>query len=269
MKKSFKILILLLSIPIIFSTCKKDDEGDSGGGINLFSIEDDKAMGAQMDTYIRDSTNYELLDREQYPLAYNYIENLKNEILNSGKIDNKDTFEWKITIIKDDTTLNAFATPGGYIFIYTGLMKYLTCGDHFAGVLGHEMAHSDRRHSTKQLTKQYGTGFLLGIILGQGTISQVTQSLIGLSFSRSDESEADEYSVKYLCSVPNVEADGAAGFFAKLIAEGQSGGTPQFLSTHPNPDNRVAAIEAKAVAEECNTKEVCANEYQQVVNSLP
>jgi len=269
MKKSFKLLLLLLSLPIIFTTCKKDDDGEGGGGINLFSIEDDKKMGAEMDTYIRDSTNYVLLDREQYPLAYNYLETLKNHILNSGKIKYKDEFEWKITIIKDDTTLNAFATPGGYIFIYTGLMKYLTCGDHFAGVLGHEMAHSDRRHSTKQLTKQYGTGVLLSILLGQGTISQVTQSLIGLSFSRSDESEADEFSVKYRCSVPDVEADGAAGFFAKLIEEGQSGGTPQFLSTHPNPENRVEAIQAKAIDLGCNTTQVCSDEYLKVVNSLP
>lgn len=260
-------LLFLLLIPVLFVTCKKDDE--SPGGLNLFSIQDDIEMGMQMDQYIRDSTDYVLLDRNQYPLAYNYIENIKNDILNSGKIIYKDEFEWKVTIIKDDETLNAFATPGGYIFIYTGLMKYLTCGDHFAGVLGHEMAHSDRRHSTKQLTKQYGTTFLLSILLGEGTISQVTAGLISLKFSRSDESEADEFSVKYLCSVPDVEADGAAGFFESLIAQGQSGGTPEFLSTHPNPENRVEDIKKLAVELGCDTSAVCSVTYTDVVNSLP
>jgi predicted Zn-dependent protease len=267
MKRSINYLLLVLSIPIIFAACKKDEGG--GSGINIFSIEDDKEMGAQMDAYLQDSLKNQLLDRNQYPEAYNYIDKLKNQILNSGKIKYKEEFEWKVTIIQDDNTLNAFATPGGYIFIYTGLMKYLSCGDYFAGVLGHEMAHSDKRHSTKQMTKQYGTGVLLGALLGDGTISQLTQGLIGLKFSRSDESEADEFSVKYLCAIPNISADGAAGFFQKLIEEGQSGGTPQFLSTHPNPDNRVEAIKAKAKELDCDITPVCSDEYTQVINSLP
>ncbi len=267
MKKQLSLFLCILAMPIIFLACKKDDEGKTT--INIFSIEDDIKMGKQMDTYFRDSAGYVILSREQYPKAYNYIDNIKNQILNSGAIRYKNEFEWKIAIIRDDSTLNAFATPGGYIFVYTGLMKYLDCDDHFAGVLGHEMAHSDKRHSTNQLTKQYGVSTLLGIILGNGTISQVSQSLLGLKFSRDDENDADKYSVKYLCHVNQVSADGAAGFFEKLISSGNSANIPQFLSTHPSSENRVENIKKIAQEEGCSTQQVCDTEYQAVINSLP
>ena len=66
-----------------------------------------------------------------------------------------------LRIIHDDSTLNAFCTPGGYIYIYTGILKFLDSEDEFAGVLGHEIAHADLRHSTRQMTKQYGVQILL------------------------------------------------------------------------------------------------------------
>lgn len=252
-------------------TCKKDDEGNTV--INIFSVQDDVRMGKQMDEYFRnpDSSGLRILNPEEYPEAYAYIENIKNQILNSGSIRYKEEFEWKIGIIHDDQTLNAFATPGGYIFVYTGLIKYLDCGDHLAGVMGHEIAHSDKRHSTNQLTKQYGVSTLLGILLGNGTISQVSQSLLNLKFSRDDENDADENSVKYLCSTPHISADGAAGFFQKLIDEGQTSSTFEFLSTHPNSDKRVENIRNKAKELECSVSQACidSDSYQDIKNSLP
>ena len=61
-------------------------------------------------------------------------------------------FDWELKIIHDDETLNAFCAPGGYIYVYTGLIKFLAHEDNLAGVIGHEIAHADLRHSTQQLT---------------------------------------------------------------------------------------------------------------------
>jgi len=271
MKRHYSFLLFLLIAPLLFMTCKKDDEGNTI--VNIFSVDDDIKMGKRMDEYFRnpDSSGLKILKREDYPVAYNYIENIKTQILNSGSIRYKDEFEWKIGIIHDDQTLNAFATPGGYIFVYTGLIKYLDCGDHLAGVMGHEIAHSDKRHSTNQLTKQYGVSTLLGIVLGNGTISQVSQSLLSLKFSRDDENDADENSVKYLCNAPHISADGAAGFFQKLIDGGHSSSTLEFLSTHPSSDKRVENIRSKAKELGCGVSETCTDSdtYQDVKNSLP
>ncbi|MGH1339199.1 MAG: M48 family metalloprotease [Aureispira sp.] len=213
--------------------------------VNVFTVQQDKDLGAQLAQEIASNpTEYPLLDEAQYPLVYTYMRAMRDEILNSPEVKFKDEFTWELKIIQDDNTLNAFAAPGGYIYIYTGLIKYLDKVDHLAGVLAHEIAHADQRHSTSQMTKQYGLEMLVAIASRNATaaqLGQVASGLTQLGFSRADETDADAHSVDYLES-SKYACNGAAGFFEKLIAQGQSGGTPAFLSTHPNPDNRVDKI---------------------------
>ena len=124
-------------------------------------------------------------------------------------------------IIHDDSTLNAFCTPGGYIYVFTGLIHYLDSEDQLAGVMGHEIAHADRRHSTDQMTKQYGISLLLSAIGGdESAIAQVASGLLLLKYGRGAESEADEFSVRYLCPT-EYNAAGGAGFFEKIEAAGR------------------------------------------------
>ncbi|MBK8500985.1 MAG: M48 family metalloprotease [Saprospiraceae bacterium] len=243
--------------------------GDSG--INIFSVEDDVKLGMQLrDEILADPEEYPVLDRNRYGAAYQYVESLVADILASGQVKHQDEFAWELYLIDDEKTLNAFAAPGGYIFVYTGLIKFLETKDDFAGVMGHEMAHADRRHSTNQLTKQYGIGLLLTIISGgdPNTLSQILASLVGLQFSRDHESEADTYSVIYLCDTPYA-ANAAASFFEKLINEGAAT-PPAFLSTHPNPDDRVADINAQATEKGCDlTFDSSIKEWQDFQKSLP
>ncbi|UOQ83113.1 M48 family metallopeptidase [Hymenobacter sp. 5414T-23] len=126
-------------------------------------------------------------------------------------------------------------------------MKFLDNEDQLAGVLGHEIAHADRRHTSRQLQQQYGISLLLSVLLGEnpGQLAQIATGLGQLKFSRDFEREADEYSVVYLNGTNYYACDGAAGFFIKAEAQGQSG-TPEFLSTHPNPGSRIQDIQTKA-----------------------
>ena len=215
MQRIFQLMLpLVLFVSIGATSCKKGEK------INIFSIEDDKALGLQLSEEIAaNPSEYPLLSESQYPGAYSYLIGIRDKLLNSGEVKYKDEFSWPLKIIQDDSTLNAFAAPGGYIYVFTGLIKYLDSEDELAGVLGHEIAHADRRHSTSQLTKQYGIVTLLQAAAGDnpGLMAQVAASLISLKFSRSDESEADEYSVIYLCPT-DYNAAGAAGFFEKIEA---------------------------------------------------
>lgn len=249
--KSVKFLSfsILLIVPILFSGCKKDD---GSSWFNLFSIEDDKTLGAQVKGEIESNpSEYPILAPSSNAAAYNYLYNMRDVILNSGQVSHKNDFLWELYIIDDDNTLNAFCTPGGYIYIYTGLIKYLDDASSLAGVMGHEMAHADKRHSTEQMTKQYGIQTLLDVVLGdnQGLLTDIAASLVNLSFSRSDETEADSYSVTYLCPT-KYYANGAAEFFQKIIDEGAAS-PPAFLSTHPSPDNRVENINSLATEKGC------------------
>jgi len=135
----------------------------------------------------------------------------------------------------------------------------------------HEIAHSDRRHSTDALTRQFGVQLLLEVLLGenQQLLKDIAGSLASLQYSRRNESEADATSVEYLGN-SIYSCAGAAGFFEKLINEGNNPGIPEFLSTHPSPDNRVEDIFDKASEEGCNTEESNTDaQYQAFKNSLP
>lgn len=242
------------------------------GGPNLFTLEEDKELGLQVrDEILADPETYPVVTAEQYPAAYGHIERIRDEILASGTVQNAEAFDWEVYLIDDDATLNAFATPGGYLFFYTGLIRYLDEEDHFSGVMGHEMAHAARRHSTQQLTQQYGIAALLEIVFGEdqgGVAGEIAQGFASLRFSREDEADADTHSVIYLCPGPKA-ADGAAGFFAKLLEEEGQISTPEFLSTHPSPENRVEAIQTEAADRNCNLTPDPAAQWQAFQDSLP
>lgn len=261
MSKKTSFILLFLGFVFIVSC----------SGINLFSTQDDKDLGAQFHQEIlSDPSTYPILSESQYPQAYAYLRGIRDEILNSGNVELKDEFEWNVFIIRDDETLNAFATPGGYLYFYTGLIKYLQNEDDFAGVMAHEIAHADKRHSTESLTTQYGSAILLDIIFGNSTsgqIASIVSGLASLEYSRDAESEADEYSVRYL-SQTEYACDGAAGFFEQLVAEGNANSGPEFLSTHPSPDNRVEDINATAAELDCSTS-LSGNDFASFQNMLP
>ena len=238
----------------IFSSC------DANGDFLLFSIEDDKKLGAQMAAEIADNPqDFPLLERNTASQnAYAYLDDMIEHILDNADITYRNDFAWEVHIIDQDV-LNAFVTPGGYIYVYTGLIQYLDNADDLAGVLGHEIAHADQRHSSKQLQRQYGISVLLSMILGEESsqletaVGQIAGTVAGLKFSQGAEAEADEYSVEYLAKT-RYACNGAATFFEKLIADGNGSGPLDFLSTHPSPESRVDDINSKATALSCSTE---------------
>ncbi|MFN8437210.1 MAG: M48 family metallopeptidase [Cytophagales bacterium] len=278
-KNIFKFSLITISILLGFS-CKKSAKSPCGiTDITLFSLDKDRTLGLQVDSSIKATpAEYTILDSAKYPLVYQELNTIKNNFLNSGKVDHSTDFAWKLRVLKDDSTLNAFCTPGGYIYVYSALIKYLPTLDALAGVMGHEMAHAALRHSTKTMTQQYGLTMLLSIVGGdKSKLAQIVVGLKQLKYSRCHESEADSYSVEYLANAKTTsgasvgyQCDATARFFEKIEAAGGSR-TPEFLSTHPSPDNRVAAIKEKAASIGCNTStpyDASGSRIQAIVNSL-
>lgn len=264
--KTFNKLLLLFvcSFSLLLTNC--DEDGD----VNVFSIQDDLELGRQLAEEIASKPDeYPLLDTVEYAEAYGHLERMVSAILASDDINYREEFDWKFHIV-DDSILNAFAAPGGYIYVYTGLIKFLDDESELAGVLGHEIGHADKRHVTDQLTKTNTIDALLKIVLGQdeSLLGQIATGLIGLKFSRNHESESDEFSVEYLYDT-EYDPRGAAGFFQKLLDMGSAGGTPEFLSTHPSPDNRVEAIKEKWEELGAVPGETFPERYQDFKNSLP
>ncbi|MBU1101591.1 MAG: M48 family metalloprotease [Bacteroidetes bacterium] len=216
-------------------------------GFNLFSDSDDMQLGTQFSEELKKNVN-------DYPVYQNsklkdYINTrIFQHILKSPEVKKRNTYNYQLEIIDNDTTKNAFAVPGGYVYVYTGLLKYLNSEAALAGVLAHEIGHVERRHSTRRITSAYGISMVLGLALGDNPNQMVELAanlftgLTLLANSRSDEDEADEFAVNALVS--SRYYPGSVKFFFekmkadKLIEEGGNG-ISTFLSTHPDPIQRI------------------------------
>ena len=152
--------------------------------------------------------------------------------------------------------INAFALPGGQILITDGLLRFARSPDEVAGVLAHEMGHVIHRHTTAAMIEALGLAFLFGVMLGDlgtGTIGWAGETLIGLSFRRDAEAQADRSAIELLRRA-GVSSRGLADFFERL--EEKAGEVPSFLrplTTHPPTASRRriaarAATDAEAPA---------------------
>ncbi|MBL0340181.1 MAG: M48 family metalloprotease [Bacteroidetes bacterium] len=232
---------LILGTILLISACKSKD-----GDYTLFSTSEDLALGEKVAGQIEnDPINFPILSENDNKELYQHLNRISGKILQSSKILHREEFAWQLKVIDNDTLYNAFCTPGGYIYVYSGLIKFVQSEDELAGILAHEIAHGDLRHSTDQMTKTYGIKVLTNLILGGESelLTNMGINLLGLKFSRSDEEEADEFAVKYL-SDTDYNPRSFAVFFERMEQAGGSMGPLQFLSTHPNPENRVQKIEA-------------------------
>lgn len=266
-RSKFRILIvgLVAVISLVFSRYI------AGTDANLFSLEQDAQFGAQLSAQIdQNPSKYPVLSESEYPEAYQHIRRIVRTIMNSGEVEHRDQFAWQVKIIQDDATLNAFCAPGGYIYVYTGLIKYLDDESQLAGVMAHEIAHADLRHSTRQMTLRHGQKMLTEMLAG-GSQDQLAQMALGLSslgYSREHETEADLASVRYLCGT-EYDSRGTAGFFEKLEAGGSGSRQPEFLSTHPAPANRVREIHEEHAEMGCALGKTFDERYASLKASLP
>lgn len=150
--------LLVIGLPLfIYFTFVADEP--------VFTVENDVGLGRQSEASIAaDPEEYPLLSRQDYPEAYAHLDRIVGKVVRSPVIEHGDLFAYDdVKIIHDDDVLNAFCTPGGFVYVYTGLVHYLDAEDHLAGVLGHEIAHAERRHSSTRLQREFGAQRLPGV----------------------------------------------------------------------------------------------------------
>jgi predicted Zn-dependent protease len=155
-------------------------------------------------------------------------------------------YEWAVNLIDDDATVNAFALPGGKMAVYTGILPVAETETGLAVVMGHEIAHVIARHGTERMTNSLGLETLLSFIdIGDyaGLARQGLEFLIHRPFGRTQESEADEIGLVYMARA-GYDPREAVAFWERMEALGGSGG-PEFLSTHPSHETRVARLKQK------------------------
>jgi len=169
---------------------------------------------------------------------------------------------WRFTVL-DDPVVNAFAMPGGYIYVTRGLLAHMQSEAQLAGVLGHEIGHVTARHSAKQITQQQLAGLGMGLAAAvsptfrrYGSTAEQALGLLMLKYSRDDETQADELGVRY-ATLSGYDPREIPGTYRTLqrIAERAGQSLPGYMSTHPDPgqrEQRTSDLAAKAAAGRTN-----------------
>jgi predicted Zn-dependent protease len=172
--------------------------------------------------------------------------------LRLAKLSERPNLPWQFTVV-DQPAINAFAVPGGFIYITRGILAYLHDEAELAGVLGHEIGHVTARHSAQQYTRALGGQLLLtgvGVFVPAarpfGQISETALGLLFLKYGRDDELQSDRLGARYALA-GGWDPAGVVGMLSTLgrldEAAGDRKGVPNFLSTHPEPLARVQEIQ--------------------------
>ncbi|MDT8369590.1 MAG: M48 family metallopeptidase, partial [Longimicrobiales bacterium] len=178
---------------------------------------------------------------------------------------------WTFRVL-DDPAINAFALPGGFIYVTRGILGHLENEAQLAGVLGHEIGHVTARHSVSQMSRAQLTGglFTAAMVLSPearqfGDLASTGINLAFLKFGRDDEDESDRLGVRYMTRLgydPR-ELAGVMGMLARASQLASQGGRlPEWQSTHPDPENRVESILSRVEAEGLATGEMTVREAE-------
>lgn len=224
----------------------------------LISDEQVVAMSAEAYKDVIDSVKISN-DAEQTAMVRRVGTRIKSAIekylSDNGQSSLLEGFDWEFNLIDNDTTVNAWAMPGGKVAFYTGILPI--CEDELgvAVVMGHEVAHAVAKHGQERMNTAYAQqiGLSLGsVALGQDpTMAQrlvfqavgMGSQLGMLAFSRKHESEADELGLIFM-AIAGYDPSSAPKFWERMAATG-GGAPPEFLSTHPSHDTRISRLNAK------------------------
>ncbi len=239
----------------------------------LMSAADEVAMGQQTNPQVLQTYGkYENAELSRYVSA------LGKKL---GTLSHQPNLTYSVQVL-DSAVVNAFAVPGGYVYLTRGMLAYLNDEAELAGLVAHEIGHIAARHSAQQYSKAQlaGLGLGLGAMVSKtfakyAGVAQVGVAMLFLSFSRSDEREADALGVEYSAKA-GYDSLHMANIFSSLerLNPGTAqGGLPGWFSTHPNPPDRIAAIQRDTQTWRTNIPQtrfaVNRDQYLNHLNGLP
>lgn len=174
-----------------------------------------------------------------------FVDQVGRKLVNNS-IAKQTNYNYDFHLLKDSKTINAFALPGGQIFITYALFSKLENEDQLAGVLGHEIGHVIGRHSAERMVKQGLTqGLLSGVVVGfdpnTAEGAAAIANMLNMSYGRDHELESDELGVKFMMD-SGYNPNELIGVMEILKAAAGPNRTPERMSTHPDPENRIEKI---------------------------
>jgi predicted Zn-dependent protease len=234
--------VLALLVLVVVSSCAKNPVTGKRE-LMLVSEAQEIEMGKQAAAQI--PAELGLIDAQQEAIA----RMVQSAGLEMARASERPNLPWEFHVV-DSPVVNAFAIPGGFIYLTRGILAHMNSEAEMAGVLGHEIGHVTARHSARQMSAAQLTNLGLGLsmvfipeVRPFGDVLSTGLGLLFLKFGRDDESQADEIGVRY-ASQAGYDASKTAELFGVLARMRDDSGDvlPTWLSTHPDPADRQARI---------------------------
>lgn len=197
----YNISLILMLISFLCFSCQKTDKVIERD-VEEFEIEDHNIIGETMSTQIKNMPEvFKILDNERYEHAYNYINTLLGTLKLTSVVKHREDFNWQVTILHDDLNRTAFTLPGGQIYIYTGLLKFLQAEHELIAVLGNEIAYADKELAAINLRETYGGVFIGKITLGDEIpeLAEILEDFPQMEYLEDAVTIADEYAIELIC----------------------------------------------------------------------
>lgn len=235
------------AIAVVLVACLTAGCGSGGAGnFNLISIEEEWQLGQQLSQEVAQQVRF-----NNDPAVNAYVRAIGQKIVAASPAP-FNQLPWEFHVV-EDPAINAFAIPGGHLYVNTGLIAAAENASELAGVMAHEASHVVARHTTEQISRQYGISILAGLVLGQnpGQLQQIVAQIVAggatARFSRDAEREADELGIDAMHRA-GYDPRGMAAMFRVLLAHQQSqpSKVEQFFSTHPTTEERIRDAEKRA-----------------------
>lgn len=239
----FALVIVLAAVSILPGCARNPVTGKRQ--LALISEEQEIAMGREAHPEIL--SEFGRVERDQ---LQNYVDGVGQKL---AVISHRPRLQWHFTVV-DEPVVNAFALPGGYIYLTRGILAYMNNEAEMAGVLGHEIGHVTARHAVTQLSKSQllGAGLGVGSLLSPtfrqlGNLAEFGAGLLLLKYSRDDERQSDELGVRYMAQA-GYDPRALGRFFEvfERMREQSASPLPGWLSSHPSPPDRIAETEQLA-----------------------
>jgi metalloendopeptidase OMA1, mitochondrial len=251
------VLLVVIGSPLLVLSGCETNPYTGRSQLLMTSVSQEMELGAQAYQQVKNDPK---VHQSQDPREIEPVKRVAARIIEAAKrskyAEMAKQFQWEVTVIKDDKTMNAFALPGGKIAVYTGIFPVAKTEAGLAAVLGHEVTHALARHGAERMSQGELTNAALQVIGAAAgasgmnpTLSQGAMAALGagaqvgvlLPFSRSHESEADYIGI-LLAADAGYDPRESVHLWERMEQLSGGGGPSEFLSTHPGHETRIAQL---------------------------
>lgn len=271
LKVSLKNL-LFIAIPCLFLfSCQPDDDKVKRISLDNYTEDDQLQFGDNLyQGLLGYPEEFQILSESEYPDLYDYLNSLYFTLSNTNLVSKREKFNWKVTVVLDDQKKLAFTAPGGRIYIYSGLLKYLSGEHELASIISHEIYYTETGLNIELLQEEFASDpFLLGdIYLGNDVpaVLEVIEKFNKVSYHQDDVEKADEFGILNICPF----AYNSKGLHEFIERANQDANPVAWTEVRPIYSNRINTV--KELALPCSNIEedpTFSQRYMENIAKLP